>query len=232
MKSWHLWLLVAIILAFASSILALIAPDKLSGLTDIITEGIKPNTEKLEVIINDIGNNVGVTDEEVNYILTTDEISSEDKEIFLNVLNDIQDGYTAFSLSVDSASTYGNSIHKNDYIDLWFKGEDDTNKIIYANLVESIRVLDVRDSTGVSLENSETGTPSELLFAVPDELYSLLVKAESVGELEAVPRNRSYTANPGETRVASEYVRNFILSKSATIPDENTGSNTTTTDEE
>ena len=40
MKSWHLWLLVAIILAFASSILALIAPDKLSGLTDIITEGI------------------------------------------------------------------------------------------------------------------------------------------------------------------------------------------------
>lgn len=148
------------------------------------------------------------------------------------VLNDIQDGYTAFSLSVDSASTYGNSIHKNDYIDLWFKGEDDTNKIIYANLVESIRVLDVRDNTGVSLENSETGTPSELLFAVPDELYSLLVKAESVGELEAVPRNRSYTANPGETRVASEYVRNFILSKSATIPDENTGSNTTTTDEE
>ena len=90
MKSWHLWLLVAIILAFASSILALIAPDKLSGLTDIITEGIKPNTEKLEVIINDIGNNVGVTDEEVNYILTTDEISSEDKEVFLNVLNNIQ----------------------------------------------------------------------------------------------------------------------------------------------
>lgn len=144
------------------------------------------------------------------------------------VLNDIQDGYTAFSLSVDSASTYGNSIHKSDYIDLWFKGEDDTNKIIYANLVESIRVLDVRDDNGVSLENSESGIPSELLFAVPDDLYSLLVKAESIGELEAVPRNKSYTANPGETRVASEYVKNFILSKSATIPEENITNNTTT----
>lgn len=136
------------------------------------------------------------------------------------VLNDIEDGYTAFSLSVDSASTYGNSIHKRDYIDLWFKGEDDTEKIIYATLVESIRVLDVRDNLGVSLENSETKKPSELLFAVPDNLYSLLVKAESVGVLEAVPRNKAYTANPGETKVASEYVKNFILSKSATIPDE------------
>lgn len=136
------------------------------------------------------------------------------------VLNDIEDGYTAFSLTVDSASTYGNSIHKSDYIDLWFKGEDDTEKIIYATLVESIKVLDVRDNLGVSLENSETKKPSELLFAVPDNLYSLLVKAQSVGSLEAVPRNKAYTANPGETKVASEYVQNFILSKSATIPDE------------
>lgn len=148
------------------------------------------------------------------------------------VLNDIADGYTAFSLSVDSASTYGNSIHKNDYIDLWFSGEDDTDRIIYANLVESIKVLDVRDSEGVSLSNSETNIPSELLFAVPDELYSLLVKAQEVGELEAVPRNKAYTADPGETQVASEYVRDFILSKSAVIPDENTSSNSTTTTDE
>ena len=136
------------------------------------------------------------------------------------VLNDIQDGYTAFSLSVDRQSTYGNRIYKGDYIDLWFNGEDDTERIIYANLVESIQVLDVRDSEAVSLENTQNQAPNELLFAVPDELYSLLVKAQSVGDLEAVPRNRSYTAEPGETKVASEYVRNYILSKSATIPDE------------
>lgn len=136
------------------------------------------------------------------------------------VLNDIKDGYTVFSLSVDSASTYGNSIHKNDYIDLWFKGTDDTNKIIYANLVESIQVLDVREKDAASLEASGGTTPSELLFAVPDELYSLLVKAQAIGELEAVPRNKSYTANPGETKVASETVKNFILTKSATIPED------------
>lgn len=148
------------------------------------------------------------------------------------VLSDIEDGYTAFSLSVDTYTTYGNAIAKGDYIDLWFNGEDDTNKIIYTNLVKSIRVLDVRDSAGVSLEHANsTGEPAELLFAVPDDMYSLLVKAEQVGVLEPVPRNRNYTADPGETEVVSDYVVQYVLSKSVTIPDENTssGSNSNST---
>ena len=143
------------------------------------------------------------------------------------VLSDIEDGYTAFSLSVDTYTTYGNAIAKGDYIDLWFNGEDDTDKIIYTNLVRSIRVLDVRDSSGVSLEHANsTGEPAELLFAVPDDLYALLVKAQQVGTLEPVPRNRNYTADPGETEVVSDYVVQYVLSKSATIPDESTSSNT------
>lgn len=136
------------------------------------------------------------------------------------VLSDIEDGYTAFSLSVNTYTTYGNAITKGDYIDLWFNGRDDSRKIIYTNLVKSIKVLDVRDSKGVSLENSTSGQPSELLFAVPDDLYSLLVKALEVGDLEPVPRNRNYTAAPGDTEVISDYVKEYILSKSATIPDE------------
>ena len=145
------------------------------------------------------------------------------------VLSDIEDGYTAFSLSVDTYTTYGNAIAKGDYIDLWFNGEDDTDKIIYTNLVRSIRVLDVRDSSGVSLEHANsTGEPAELLFAVPDDLYALLVKAQQVGTLEPVPRNRNYTADPGETEVVSDYVVQYVLSKSAIIPDESTSSNTDT----
>ena len=34
------------------------------------------------------------------------------------VLSDIEDGYTAFSLSVDTYTTYGNAIHKDNYIAL------------------------------------------------------------------------------------------------------------------
>ncbi len=136
------------------------------------------------------------------------------------VLSDIPDGSTAFSLSVDETTTYGNYIEIGSYIDLWFEGEDDYNRIIYNNFVKSIQVLDVRDSKGVSLANTKSESPAELLFAVPDELYSLLVKANEIGDLVPVPRNKTYTAEPGETEVTNTYIQNFILSKTATIPDE------------
>ena len=40
-------------------------------------------------------------------------------------------------------------------------------------------------------------------------------------EIIPVPRNKNYTANPGETEVASDYVKEFILSKTEIVPDEN-----------
>ena len=139
---------------------------------------------------------------------------------------DIPAGYTLFNLSVDLHTTYGNSIFPGNYIDLWFKGIDDQNKLIYTTLIRSIKVLDVRDSEGQSVfETSvEKRIPSDLLFAVPDDMYSLLRKAQYLTsnsvEIIPVPRNKDYTANPGETEVASDYVRDFILSKTDVVPDE------------
>lgn len=151
-----------------------------------------------------------------------------------NVISDIQDGYTLFSLSVDLHTTYGNSIYPGNYIDLWFKGVDDYKKLIYTNLIRSIKVLDVRDNQGQSVfeTSSEKRTPSELLFAVPDDMYSLLRKAQYISNVEIipVPRNKNYTANPGETEVASDYVKEFILSKAAVIPDENISTSTNQND--
>jgi len=183
-------------------------------------------TKKATTIIRDAKELIG---KEVKYgnsiaagsLFYTDDVT-EPKLSPDYVLNDIKDGYTAFSLSVDPLATYGNKIAIGSYIDLYFKGMDDYRKIIYTNFVKSIQVLDVRDSKGVSLGNVKSDKPAELLFAVPDELYSLLVKAEEVGELIPIRRDGSYTAEPGETEVASDYVESFILSKCAIIPDENT----------
>ena len=143
-----------------------------------------------------------------------------------STIADIPDGYTLFDLPVDLHSTYGNSIFPGNYIDLWFKGMNDYNRLMYTNLISSIKVLDVRDSQGQSVfeTSTEKRTPADLLFAVPDDMYSLLRKAQyltSYGvEIIPVPRNKNYTANPGETEVASDYVKNFILSKTEVIPDE------------
>lgn len=137
---------------------------------------------------------------------------------------DIPDGYTIYSLNVDLHSTYGNSIYPGNYIDLYFKGIDDTDLVMYGKFIESIEVLAVKDSQGnhVFETTVESRTPSELLFAVPNDMYELLMKAEFISgnsiEILPVPRNASYSANPGETNVSSDYIRSFILAKSATIP--------------
>ena len=138
------------------------------------------------------------------------------------VLSDIQDGYTAFSLPVNILSTYGGQIKRGNYIDLYFQGTDSENdKVIYGNLVQAIRVLDVRDGEGVSIENSRDGVPAVLLFAVPDNLYALLVRAEQFGELIPVPHNNNYTTNPGSTRVEGTYiVEEYILPHVVILPGE------------
>lgn len=138
------------------------------------------------------------------------------------VLSDIQDGYTAFSLPVNILSTYGGQIKRGNYIDLYFQGTDPNNdKVVYGNLVQSIRVLDVRDGEGVSLENSTDNVPAVLLFGVPDNLYALLVRAQQFGELVPVPHNNNYTTNPGSTRVAGTFiVEEYILPKVVLLPGE------------
>lgn len=139
---------------------------------------------------------------------------------------DIPDGYTIYSLSVDLHTTYGNSIYPDNYIDLYVKATDENNQVIFGKMIESIKVLAVKDSQGRHVFESatETRTPSELLFAVPNDMYSLLMKAGYVpnGNIEIipVPRNASYSANPGETQVSSEYIQEFILNQSVMLPDE------------
>jgi hypothetical protein len=161
-------------------------------------------------------------------VLTSDEMPD-------SAFADIPDGYTIYSLSVNLHTTYGNSIYPGNYIDLYFKGVDDTGKVMFGKLIESIEVLAVKDSNGEHVFETtvESRTPAELLFAVPDDMYLLLMKAGYITgssiEIIPVPRNASYSANPGETVVSSDTIRDFILSKSAVIPQNTTTTTTTTT---
>ena len=56
----------ALALGFVGAILALITPNKLSELTDTITLGLQPN----------------ITEEIINDILESDNISKEDKKLY------------------------------------------------------------------------------------------------------------------------------------------------------
>ena len=75
LEKWRVLVVFALILAVASAILALITPNKLSELTDTITEGIKPN----------------INENTINNIMTNNEISQEDKTKFMNIMQDSSD---------------------------------------------------------------------------------------------------------------------------------------------
>ena len=134
------------------------------------------------------------------------------------VLRDIENGFTVFSLKVDLHSTYGNSIMPKDYIDLYFKAVDDDKYIVFGRYIESIQVLAVKDAQGQHVFSSASkGTPSELLFAVPNDYFQLLMKTKYIKtnniELVPVPRNAQYSENPGDTIITSEEITEFINSK-------------------
>ena len=59
LKPWKIIMIVALTLAMISAILALIAPDKLSVLTDTITAGISPDVDKIYEIGELIDSNLG-----------------------------------------------------------------------------------------------------------------------------------------------------------------------------
>ncbi len=141
-----------------------------------------------------------------------------------SAFDDIPDGFTIYNLPVTFESTYGNSIFPGDYIDLYMKSSNvDTDELVYGRFIQSIEVLGVKDDEGRNVFETtiETRTPTHLLFAVPEDLYLLLKKAEYLGiEIVVVPRNNGYTAEANETLVSSEWLKEHIETQTFDIPDE------------
>ena len=90
----------------------------------------------------------------------------------------------------------------------------------FTKMIESIKVKDVRDSQGKSVFSSASSTkvPAELIFAVPDDMFKLLTRADKIQsnniQIFPVPRNKEYTEQQGTTLVASQQIQDLINSKS------------------
>lgn len=97
LSSFKVLIFIALVLAALSSILSLIAPNKLSDLTDEITKGITINTSNMKELeedltknISDIVNILGINlDEKMIYRVNSSGISSEDKIKFNDTLKSI-----------------------------------------------------------------------------------------------------------------------------------------------
>ena len=148
----------------------------------------------------------------------------DESEMPDSVFSNIRDGYTIFTLDVDNHSTYGNSIMPDNNIDLYLKTTDVSGNLVFGRFITQIQVLAVKDSSGndVFANKDDLKEPSQLLFAVPEDLFLLLSKAYYLGNFEIipVPRNRTYANSSGATEITTEVLQQMIIEKTFIIPGE------------
>ena len=129
-------------------------------------------------------------------------------------------------MAVTTTTTYGNKIFPGNYIDIYLKAVnkiDEANittstedKIMVGKLLKNIKVLAVLDANGDNVfENLEdVKTPSQIIFAVPEEYHILLRKASYLRTYDAtlipVPTAESLKENPGEVAIANDQLKDFI----------------------
>ena len=109
LHSFRYLIIIAIILSVFGSLVSLVSPNRLSDITDKITEGIKPNNKKLEEIFS-LMLNESIIKEKTPQIITSDLsleeknnyqkfLTSMTKDNFLNSLNSLSDNTLNILLS-------------------------------------------------------------------------------------------------------------------------------------
>ena len=138
---------------------------------------------------------------------------------------DFAKGEEAYYYKVDVASTFGNSVLPDSYIDIYMKATDDNGSVIYGKLFRNIKVLAVHDSNGnnVFSNSEEKGTPEYLLFAMSHDNYNLLRRAEYLKgreiDLVLAPQGSNSTGNEGAL-VSSATLRDYVNAKTSSVTDD------------
>ncbi len=136
--------------------------------------------------------------------------------------SDIPEGHTIVSLSVNSQSTYGNSIYPGDKIDLYYQGSMGENRFV-GKLIEGITVLAVKDERGnhIFKKSAEQTNAAALIFSVPENMHLLLRKAIYLnGYVIPVPRNAEYNADTSIYRENTNRIVEYINSLSHNLTPE------------
>lgn len=137
--------------------------------------------------------------------------------------------YTLFYLPVSMETSYSNSILPGRYIDIYVETTDDSLPAV-GRFVSNIKVLAVKDASGNNVfENSEEKrVPSQVIFAVPEDIHLLLRKASAFKFVNGVPDIKLAPVPTGfddkkkkwvEPKIVNEEIRNIIDKYSVNLPE-------------
>ena len=183
LKPWKILMGLAITLAFLSAILSLTAPNKLSSLTDVITSGIKPNTEVLQEVVKGISKNFNseAMSEKTRLILTSEDISVDDKTTFQNFLNKIQEGTNGSKITTGEVITNDNDSADNKEM---MKSILDLPSSVLSILIDDISVNGIKISSEdeiaflrsvIDIDASKVNDDTlKIMDNLPESIYNLI----------------------------------------------------------
>ncbi len=166
---------IAVICAAAGTVLMLAGPDRLSDMTDTITEGISPDTQKLQEIIEAVSNNISTNIENLMEditaslsdeaavgqkaakIMSSPDISDEDKQAFQEVLMGTEDAKGAGAQRQGQLLQLPESILKELFADL----KVNNLTISVSDQIQMLKLLG-------NLDKQDGSAMQEILGALPD----------------------------------------------------------------
>lgn len=148
------------------------------------------------------------------------------KELPDSSVIEVGEGKIPYLFSVNSESSFLNSIYPGSKIDLYMKANDETGKVMIGKLLADLEVIAVKDSSGKDVfENTEENRQSAyFVFGLEEDIHILIRKAKYLSshgvELIPVPHGGQIQSE-GETIVSTEYLRDFINANTIMLEGQN-----------
>ena len=130
-----------------------------------------------------------------------------------------------YYFSVNTTTTFGNSIQPGDYVDFYartYSDENDkngANQLMFGKLLSNVKILSVTDGSGndVFRSTNDIGTPSFLNFGLSKDNYELFKKADYLNDADiqiiVVPHGGAVKEENLKVNVSSKVLRDFIVNK-------------------
>lgn len=135
---------------------------------------------------------------------------------------DYEAGELGYYMNVSVESTLGNNVLPDTYIDIYMKAADENGTVMFGKLMKNVKILVVHDSSGNNVFDSieENSTPSKIGFAVSQDMYILLKKAEYLNiDLVIAPRGATVPTED-YVIVTSATLRDYIDAKTITVEED------------
>ena len=186
LSPYKILIALSLTLAVMGSILAILAPNKLSDLTDEISKGLVINTTSMEVLTTKITDSfseekmttlmpkllsLDINNESIQKIMISSQISKDDKELFMNTLEDIK--------------------------------KDQSNLVLLTKLPDSILNIILPDTTynDISITTKDKLSIIKLLDTestnknIPDSISSILFETIFINGVKIAPEEQTIFIN-------------------------------------